>query len=78
MWSSSMCPETEMAASKFIHALAPTEADLDLTRVTEFIYGQESGRESRKLLSGAAALITVSATGTDRNTRNYRTWRQLP
>ena len=41
-------------------ALAATEPDLDLKRVTEFIYSQETSRESRKLLSGAGALNKLS------------------
>ena len=41
-------------------ALAATEQELDLKRVMEYIYAQETGRESRKMLSGAGALNKLS------------------
>ena len=41
-------------------ALAATEQELGLKRVTEYIYAQETGRESRKMLSGAGALNKLS------------------
>ena len=41
-------------------ALAATEQDLTLKRITEFVYAQETGRESRKLLSGARSLNRLS------------------
>ena len=41
-------------------ALAATEENLTLKRITEFLYAQETGRESRKLLSGAGSLNKMS------------------
>ena len=41
-------------------ALAATEQDLTLKRITEFVYAQETGRESRKLLGGARSLNRLS------------------
>ena len=38
-------------------ALAATEENLDLKRISEYIYAQETGRESRKLLSAAGDII---------------------
>ena len=51
-------------------ALAATEPDLDLKRVTEFIYAQETGRESRKLLSGAGALNKLSQCQNNKRARS--------
>ena len=50
----------DCAIQERVLALAATEPSLDLKRVTEFIYAQETGRESRKLLSGAGALNKLS------------------
>ena len=41
-------------------ALAATEEVLSLKRISEFIYAQETGRESRKLLSAAGGLNKLS------------------
>ena len=41
-------------------ALAATEQELSLKKITEFVYAQETGRESRKLLSGAGTLNRLS------------------
>ena len=41
-------------------ALAPTEQDLTLKRITEFLYDQDTGCESRKLLSRAGSLNKLS------------------
>ena len=51
-------------------ALAATEQELDLKRVTEFIYAQETGRESRKILSGAGALNKMSQYQQDKRGRS--------
>ena len=51
-------------------ALAATEQELDLKRVTEFIYAQETGRESRKMLSGAGALNKMSQYQQDKRGRS--------
>ena len=41
-------------------ALAATEQDLTLKRITKFVYAQDTGPESRKLLSGAGSLNKLS------------------
>ena len=41
-------------------AIAATEENLDLKRISEFIYAQETGRESRKLLSADGGLNKLS------------------
>ena len=40
--------------------LAAMEQDLTLKRITEFVYAQDMGCESRKLLSGAGSLNKLS------------------
>ena len=51
---------TDTEIQEQVLALATTEQNLTLKRITEFVYAQDTGRESRKLLSGAGSLNKLS------------------
>ena len=55
-------------------ALAATEENLDLKRISEFIYAQETGRESRKLLSAAGGLNKLS----QHQQEKHQKWQNVP
>ena len=47
---------TDMEIQEQVLTLAAMEQDLTLKRITEFMYAQDTGRKSRKLLSKAGSL----------------------
>ena len=51
-------------------ALAATEENLDLKKITEFVYAQETGARSRKLLSGETSLNKISQYREERRSRS--------